>query len=133
MADGEKSNRGSSSDELKESVGAFWTAGANLFRALQHFLRWFWVWVQEQHPFVQAIVSLPITFLTIRIADIFAKGIYTTFWVKSIPVNGSLYVTGLPVPISVAIYFLLVLLIITMLSNHRNRKEIESLKERIEA
>ena len=132
MGEDSKTRESNSSEDIKVSVDAFQKADGNLFKGLLHLLRGFWVWVREQHPFVQAIITLPLTFIVTRIADIFAEGIYTTFWAKSIPVNGSLHVTGLPVPISIAIYFLLILLAITMVSNYNNQKEIERLKSQIQ-
>lgn len=133
MADEKASSKKSSSTELDSSLSAFGTAFVSIFRGLWHFLHWFWLWVWKQHPFIQAIISIPITVITIRVAKIFAEGIYSTFWAKAIPINGSLYVTGLPVPISIAMYFLLTLLIMTMLSNHQNRKEIKELRKEIES
>lgn len=122
-----------STDDLREYIRSFSVMFVSLFVGLWYLLRGSWRWVEEQHPFIQALVSMPIIYLAWHIFPPIAEGVYTLFWGQQVVIGGSLYVTGLPVPISIAIYFLLVLLVVTMFSNHKTRRELIDLKDQMNA
>ncbi|WP_440765529.1 hypothetical protein [Natronorubrum sp. DTA7] len=122
----------SSSDHFDASVQSFANASIHVLKGTTHAFWGFWEWVREKHPLIQAMIALPITGLLTQIASIFAETFYTTFWGREIIVGGTLHVSNLPVPVSVAIYFLLVITVVTMFSAHMNYREIERLKGEID-
>lgn len=122
----------SASDDLKESLKSFSVMAASAVIGVFYFFRWAWRGIEEQHPVIQTILLAPVPFVLYTLIQPIAEPIYSLFWVSQVSINGSLYLTGLPVPVSIAIYFLLVLLLTTMFSNYRTQQELENLRKRIE-
>ncbi|MCU4926641.1 hypothetical protein OB905_11720 [Halobacteria archaeon AArc-dxtr1] len=131
MSPKKDSPENSSSGHFEESMQSFADASLYVLKGSSHAFWGFWEWVREKHPLVQAIIALPITWLLTEIAGLFAETFYSTFWGREVIIDGTIHVSNLPVPVSVAIYFLLVITAVTMFSAHMNYREIERLKKEI--
>ena len=119
------------SDEFKKSMEASEKAIKSSGVALWNFAKGSWEWVERQNPFVQLLFTLPVAKALEIIFTPFASWFYLTFWEKPVIISGSLYVSGLPIPLSWTIYVIFGLLYLSMRSNYRNRKRIQELEEKL--
>lgn len=120
-----------SRDEFKQSAEASQIAIKSGSVALWSFMIGMWKWIERQHPFVQLIFTLPAAYAIQSVFTPLADRFYTIFWGQPVVIEGSLHISGIPIPVSWMFYIVLLLVAVTMMSNHRNKKQIQELRSEL--
>ena len=118
-------------DEFKQSAEASEVAIKNGGVALWNFLKGMWNWIERQHPFVQLIFTLPVAYAMRLVFTPFANWFYTIFWEMPVTIEGSLHISGIPIPLSWMIYIIVLLLALSMVSSYQNKKQIQELQSEL--